>query len=37
LTGSKDADEVAAIFDAVNQHAGNAPLADDATALVVRW
>jgi serine phosphatase RsbU (regulator of sigma subunit) len=31
------ADEVTALFDAVEKHAGTHQLADDATALIVRW
>jgi serine phosphatase RsbU (regulator of sigma subunit) len=35
--GAAKGDDVATIFEAVTTHAGGAPLADDATALVVRW
>lgn len=34
---SKDSDELADVFAAVIQHAGTDRLADDATAVVVRW
>jgi len=32
-----EGDEVAAIFDGVVKHAGSSTLADDATAVLVRW